>query len=120
VNLNITVGYGEDLERVTEVINRVGRELAEDGQFGPLILEPPQVLRVDDFEDSGIVIKILGVTKPIRQWDVAGELRKRIKKAFDEEGIEFPFPHRVVLDRRNRNNRYQEGPPEGDPENRFP
>jgi len=99
VNMNISVAYGEDLDKVFEVINRVGNELAADGEFGPLIIKPPQVLRVDAFEDSGIAIKILGDTEPIRQWDVMGELRKRLKKAFDEEGIEIPFPHVTLVTR---------------------
>jgi small conductance mechanosensitive channel len=51
---------------------------------------------VDDLGSSGVDIKILGDTKPIRQWDVMGELRKRLKKAFDEEGIEIPWPHTKV------------------------
>jgi small-conductance mechanosensitive channel len=97
VNMNVSVAYGEDLDKVFEVINRVGHEMAADAEFGPLILKAPQVLRVDAFEESGIAIKILGDTEPIRQWDVMGELRKRLKKAFDEEGIEIPFPHRVVV-----------------------
>jgi len=99
VNMNVSVAYGEDLDKVFEVINRVGNELAADGEFGPLIIKPPQVLRVDAFEDSGIAIKILGDTEPIRQWEVMGELRKRLKKAFDEEGIEIPFPHVVLVTR---------------------
>jgi len=93
VNLNIPVAYGEDLDHVTEVINRVGIELAKDEVFGPMIIGTPRVLRVDNFGDSGIEIKVLGETKPSKQWDVMGELRKRIKKAFDEEGIEIPWPH---------------------------
>ncbi|TET88037.1 MAG: mechanosensitive ion channel family protein [Dehalococcoidia bacterium] len=96
VNLNISVGYGEDLDRVMEVINRIGKEMAEDPYWGSLMLTPPQALRVDAFEDSGIAIKILGDTKPIQQWAVMGELRKRIKKTFDEEGIEIPWPHTKV------------------------
>jgi len=96
VNLNISVAYGEDLDRVISVINRVGTELAEDPQWAPDILKPPQALRVDNLGDSGIEVKILGDTKPIRQWDVMGELRRRLKKAFDEEGIEIPWPHTKV------------------------
>lgn len=96
VNLNVSVAYGEDLDRVITVINRVGKELAEDPQWAPFILKAPQVLRVDELGASGIDIKILGDTKPIRQWDVAGELRKRLKKVFDEEGIEIPWPHTKV------------------------
>ncbi len=99
VNMNVSVAYGEDLDKVFEVINRVGNELAADAEFGPLIIKAPQVLRVDAFEDSGIAIKILGDTEPIRQWDVMGELRRRLKKAFDEEGIEIPFPHVTLVTR---------------------
>ncbi|MAF85552.1 MAG: mechanosensitive ion channel protein [Dehalococcoidales bacterium] len=93
VNLNIPVAYGEDLDRVIEVLNQIGKELAADETFGPMIIKAPQVLRVDKFGDSAIEIKVLGDTKPLKQWDVTGELRKRAKKAFDEEGIEIPWPH---------------------------
>jgi small conductance mechanosensitive channel len=96
VNLDVSVAYKEDLDHVFRVLNRVGMRLASDEYFGPLITEPPQVVRVDSFEDSGIAIKMIGVTKPIRQWEVTGELRRRIKQEFDREGIEIPFPHRTV------------------------
>ncbi|MBI2831065.1 MAG: mechanosensitive ion channel family protein [Chloroflexi bacterium] len=96
VNLNISVAYGENLDRVIAVINLVGKELADDPQWKPLILKAPQVLRVDDLGASGIDIKILGDTIPIRQWDVMGELRKRLKDTFDKEGIEIPWPHTKV------------------------
>jgi small conductance mechanosensitive channel len=99
VNLNVQVAYGEDLDKVAEVLNRVGKELAEDKYWGAFITEAPQVLRVDNFEESGIAIKMLGVTQPMKQWDVMGELRRRIKKAFDQEGIEIPYPHRVIIQR---------------------
>jgi len=91
VNLNIGISYKENLDRVIKVVNRVGEELAEDPQWKDLILKPPQFLRVDDFGESAIIIKILGETKPLKQWDVTGELRKRIKIAFDEEDIKIPF-----------------------------
>lgn len=97
VNLNVSVGYSEDLDRVRTVLDRVGSDLAADSEWAPLILEAPKVLRVDAFEESGIALKMLATTKPIRQWDVAGELRRRIKVAFDAEGIQIPFPHRVVV-----------------------
>ena len=96
VNLNVSVAYGEDLDRVFEVINRVGRELAADAEFGPLILKAPQVLRVDAFGESGIAIKVLGDTEPIRQWEVLGELRKRLIRAFVEEGVRVPYPPHVI------------------------
>jgi small-conductance mechanosensitive channel len=96
VNLNVSVAYGTDLDHAISVINRVGQELAEDENWRKIIKSPPQVLRVDNLGDSGIDIKILGDVKPMQQWAVMGELRLRIKKAFDEEGIEIPWPHTKV------------------------
>jgi moderate conductance mechanosensitive channel len=96
VNLNIGISYSSNLENVIKVINQLGNELAEDPEWKEFIIQPPQFLRVDDFADSAVVVKILGETKPLKQWDVTGELRKRIKIAFDREGIEIPFPQRVV------------------------
>jgi len=96
VNLNISVAYGEDLDRVIKVINKVCQEMAEDPGWKADILSTPQVLRVDNLGDSGIEIKILGDTMPIRQWAVMGELRLRLKRAFDAEGIEIPWPHTKV------------------------
>jgi len=96
VNLNISVAYGEDLDHVIEVTNRVCQELAEDPKWKADFITTPKVLRVDNLGDSGIDIKILGDTKPIRQWDIMGELRLRIKRTFDKEGIEIPWPHTKV------------------------
>ena len=96
VNLDISVAYKEDLDRVIRVLDRVGADLSEAEYYSDLIVEPLRVLRVDSFDDSGITIKITGVTKPIRQWEVAGELRRRVKREFDREGIEMPFPHRTL------------------------
>ena len=96
VNMNISVSYDTDLNRAIAVINRVGEELAKDPQWAPTIITPPKALRVDNLGASGIEIKILGDTKPTKQWDVTGELRLRLKKAFDEEGIEIPWPHTKV------------------------
>ncbi len=96
VNLDLGVSYSSNLEQVINVINKTGNELAEDPQFKDSIISPPQFLRVDDFADSAIIIKVLGDTKPLKQWEVTGEYRKRIKIAFDNEGIEIPFPQVVV------------------------
>jgi small conductance mechanosensitive channel len=97
VNLNISVGYGENLDKVIEIINRVCREMAEDKKWKEDFISTPAVLRVDKLGDSGIDIKIFGDTKPARQWDVMGELRLRIKQTFDSEGIEIPWPHTKVF-----------------------
>ncbi len=102
VNLNVSVGYSEDLDRVREVIDAVGAELTADADWAEKVLEPPKVLRVNKLGDSGVEIKVLGTVRPMTQWEVTGELRKRIKEAFDRERIEIPFPHRVVVVRDER------------------
>jgi len=96
VNLDVPVAYGTDLDHAINVINRVGKELAEDEKWRKVIKSPPQVLRVNNLGDSGIDIKIMGDVKPMEQWAVTGELRLRLKKAFDAEGIEIPWPHTKV------------------------
>jgi moderate conductance mechanosensitive channel len=96
VNLDITVSYDTDLDRATAVINRVCKQMAEEPQWASLIIKVPEVLRVEKLGDSGIDLKVVGDTKPTQQWAVTGEIRKRVKKAFDEEGIEIPWPHMKV------------------------
>jgi small conductance mechanosensitive channel len=96
VNMDISVGYGENLDRVIEVINAVCNEIAADPKWKPDLITAPTVVRVNKLGDSGIDIKVIGDTKPSRQWDVTGELRLRIKKTFDREGIEIPWPHTKV------------------------
>ena len=96
VNLNVSVAYGTDLDHAISVINRVCQEIAEEEKWSKAIKTVPQVLRVDNLGDSGIEIKILGDVKPLEQWNVTGELRLRLKKAFDAEGIEIPWPHTKV------------------------
>jgi len=96
INLNISVAYKENLSRVFQVINEVCQEFKDDDTWGKDMLTLPHVERVDNLGDSGIEIKILGDTKPIRQWALTGELRKRLKDRFDEVGIEIPWPHTKV------------------------
>jgi len=96
INLNIGVAYNSNLEHVIKVINQTGTGLAEDPLYKEFITKPPQFLRVNDFADSAIIVKILGETKPLKQWEITGELRKRLKIAFDREGIEIPFPQITV------------------------
>lgn len=96
VNMDIGVGYKTDIRHLEEVINRIGNELAADPAFSESIIAAPKFLRINEFADSAIVVKILGETRPMKQWDVAGELRRRLKEAFEREGIEIPFPQMVV------------------------
>ena len=96
INLDITVSYKENLSNVFRVINEIGRELKDDPTWGPDLLTTPEVTRVNNLGDHGVEIKILGDTKPIKQWALMGELRKRLKDRFDQEGIEIPWPHTKV------------------------
>jgi len=96
VNLNVSVGYGQNLKRVIDTINGVCQEMAQEPQWKDDFITTPSVLRVDKLGDSGIDIKILGDTKPSKQWAIMGELRLRLKNTFDREGIEIPWPHTKV------------------------
>ena len=93
-HLNISVAYKEDLDQVMVIMRRTWEEMAEHPHWGSLMIsKTPWLLRVDEFGNSGITIRMVGETEPLQQWEVMGELRKRIKRAFDEEGIEIPWPH---------------------------
>ncbi|WP_026713122.1 mechanosensitive ion channel family protein [Flavobacterium daejeonense] len=96
ININIGVGYSSDVERVITIINQIGNDLAADPQWKDYIIQAPQFLRIDEFADSSIVLKILGESLPDKKWDITGELRKRIKITFDKEGVEIPFPQLVI------------------------
>lgn len=94
--LDMGVAYKEDTDRVAEVMRGVGEELRADPVFGPKIIEPVEIVGVDNFADSAVVIRVRIKTRPVEQWNVGREYRRRLKKAFDAEGIEIPFPHRSL------------------------
>ncbi len=94
--MDIRIAYREDVDEVIEVIKSLGQELYEDPRFGPLIIAPIEVLGVDQFADSAVVIKARIKTRPIQQWAVGREYNRRLKKKFDELGIEIPFPHQTI------------------------
>jgi len=96
INLDVGVSYESNIDKVEKVINDVGHELAEDKKWQDRIIEPPLFVRVDDFDDSSMKIKVFGKTTAGQHWAVAGEFRKRLKKAFDKNGIEIPLPQRVI------------------------
>lgn len=90
---DVGVAYREDVDEVIEVIKQVDENLRNDPEFKAEILEPIEILGLDQFADSAIIIKARTKTKPIRQWAVGREFNKRLKKKFDEKDIEIPFPH---------------------------
>ena len=94
--MDIGVAYKEDTDRVAEIMREVGKDLQQDEHLGRKILEPIEIMGVDAFGESEVVIKARIKTLPIEQWGVGREYRRRLKKAFDRENIEIPFPHRTL------------------------
>lgn len=92
----IGVAYKENTDVVAEIILEVGSGMRGEEAFAELILEDPELFGVDQFADSAVVIKGRLKTKPLKQWIVGREFNRRVKLAFDERGIEIPFPHRMV------------------------
>jgi moderate conductance mechanosensitive channel len=88
--------YGEDADRVVAVVKEASASLLADPQFAPSILEPVEVLGVDDFRDSAVILKFRIKTIPLKQWEVGRELRRRIKRLMDRDGIRIPFPQLQV------------------------
>ena len=90
---DIGVAYREDVDEVIAIIKGVDEELRNDPDYREDILEPIEVLGLDQFASSAVIIKARTTTKPIKQWRVAREFNRRLKKKFNERNIEFPFPH---------------------------
>jgi small conductance mechanosensitive channel len=90
--VDVSVGYGEDTDRVVAVLVDIGEELRQDAQLRAATLDAIEVMGVDQLGASAVVIRTRIKTLPQRQWEVGRELKRRIKKRFDAEGIEIPFP----------------------------
>ena len=94
--LDIPVAYGEDLGRIRGILGETAEALWNDPEYSPLILEKPEVWGVERWDPDSIVVRVVLKTAPLQQWNVARELRERIKDRFDQLNIEIPFPQRVV------------------------
>jgi small conductance mechanosensitive channel len=94
--IDMGVAYKEDTDHVVDVMRRVAEEMRSESQYGPAMLEPIEIFGVDSFGDSAVTIKARLKTRPLQQWNVGREYRRRLKKAFDAENIEIPFPHRTL------------------------
>ncbi|GAB2674489.1 mechanosensitive ion channel family protein [Thalassiella azotivora] len=94
--LDVGVAYGEDVNRVQDLLADVAHRLKDDPDWGPLVLEEPEVWGVEQLSADAVVVRLVVKTVPLEQWKVARELRRRIKARFDAEGVEIPFPQRTV------------------------
>ena len=94
--LDIGVAYKENVDEVMGVLKEIGDELAADSKFASMITAPLEVLGVQDFADSAVIIRVMFTTQPVKQWTVGREFRRRVKNTFDAKGIEIPFPHTTI------------------------
>lgn len=94
--LDVSVAYKEDVDRVIAVLQQIGRELWADATWKPRLVDEPAVWGVERLGENAVAIRLIANTQPGKQWDVSRELRRRIKGRFDAEGIEIPFPQRVL------------------------
>jgi moderate conductance mechanosensitive channel len=90
--ITLAVPYLEDADRITEILREVGENLRKDPRFGPFILEPLEILGLDAFGDWSMQMKLRIKTVPLKQWEIGRELRKRMRKALQQHGVNVPFP----------------------------
>jgi small-conductance mechanosensitive channel len=90
---DVGVAYKEDTDRVAEVLKGIADQMMNEDAYKAMILAPLEVLGVDKFADSAVIVKVRIKTAPIQQWTIGREMNRRIKKEFDRLGIEMPFPH---------------------------
>lgn len=93
---DIGVAYNSDVNKVMSVMKAVADDMRKDEKYKQLILSDMEILGLDKFQDSAIVIRATIKTSPIHQWFIEREYNKLLKEAFDREGIEIPFPQRDV------------------------
>ncbi len=91
--IDLGIAYEENADRVMALIKEIGAELEKDPKYSEKILAPLEMMGVDAFAESAVIIKFRIKTVPLEQWSVGRELRRRIKNTFDAQGIELPYPH---------------------------
>ncbi len=94
--LDLGVAYREDVDEVFEVVRQIDQEIRTDSELKEDIWEPIEIMGLDRFEDSAMIVKARIKTKPIMQWAIGREYKRRLKKRFDQLGIEIPYPHQTI------------------------
>lgn len=94
--LDIGVAYDTDTDHASRVIERVASEMAEEEDYRDMFLATPEVWGVERLAADSIDIRLVIKTTPGDQYGIGRELRRRLKRAFEEEGIEIPFPQRTL------------------------
>jgi moderate conductance mechanosensitive channel len=88
--IDVNVDFQQDTDKVVEVMRTTAASLRDDTSLGPYILEPFEVLGVDAFRDGQVTVRSRIKTLPQRQWEVGRELRRRLRLAFTQAGIDLP------------------------------
>jgi small-conductance mechanosensitive channel len=97
--LDVNVAYGEQTDRVVEVLKEIAAEVRQDAKFGPMIRDDIEVMGVERLAESGVTIRARVKTEPASRWAIGREFNRRIKQRFDQLGIEIPYPHqKLVID----------------------
>ncbi|MBU8543218.1 MULTISPECIES: mechanosensitive ion channel domain-containing protein [Roseomonadaceae] len=108
--LDVSVGYGEDTDRVVEVMRDVAADIRADPKFNPIIRDELEVLGVERLADSGVLIRARIKGEPMARWSIGREFNRRIKQRFDQLGIEIPYPHqKLVIERQQPRHPAEEG-----------
>ena len=94
--LDVGVAYREDVDTVIDILKEIDEGMRRDAQYGGDMLEPIEIMGLDRFAESAVVVRARLKTRPGMQWQVGREFNRRTKKVFDERGIEIPFPHRTL------------------------
>ncbi len=97
VDLKIYIAYDAELNQAFDVIEQVGLKMSREEVWRKKILEPPEVLGIDELEHTGIMIRVWIKTQPLEQWNVAREYRRRLKPALDQQGISIGIPQQSIL-----------------------
>lgn len=110
--LDVNVAYGEDTDRVAEVLREIAAEIRQDAKLGPVIRDDIEILGVERLADSGVLIRARIKTEPLGRWSVGREFNRRIKQRFDRLGIEIPYPHQKIVVERGTKHPAEEDFPE--------
>jgi small conductance mechanosensitive channel len=96
--IDLKVSYKEKIDKVLELMKKVGDQLSEDEIFGSKIMDEIEIAGVDDLTESAVVIKCRFKVRPLEQWNVKREFQFRIKQAFDEHHISLAYPRLVIAE----------------------
>jgi small conductance mechanosensitive channel len=95
--IDVNVDYREDTDKVSDTLRQIASEMREDPRWRPVIRDDLDVMGVDRLGDSGVIMRVRLKTEPSQRWAVAREMNRRIKRRFDELGIEIPYPHQKLV-----------------------